>query len=480
MKKVTRNYILNLCYNILILLVPLVTTPYISRVLGAEPIGIYNYCLSISTYFIVAGTLGLPLYGRREIAYIRDSREKLNSLFSELITLQFILIGAACTLFICFSFIYHRYTLMLLTCGVGIVAAMFDVSWLYIGLEDFTTIVTRGVLFKIVSVAMIFIFVKSPEDMYIYGLSIMLANFVGNVWMFVLARKRVAYYRPSLKKTVRHIQPALLLLLPNVVTTIYAVIDKTLLGALSSNMSEVGYYEQSQKIITLSLTLVTSLGTILMPRIASLFSKDDNHSIEIYIEKGIRIIVFIAIPLSIGLFLISDNLVPWFYGPGFGKVKILLKVFAPMLFFMGISDLLGTQVMIASKMEKKLFAVNVITCLINIMLDIILIPTFLSIGAAVATLIAEMLKTIICYVLIHNQVSLTISIGKYTKYCIAAVIMAIVVYSLAYNVLSKACFVNTAIMIISGALVYFSVLLILHDDLMYSARELLQSRIRKQ
>ena len=476
-KKVATNYLLNLSYNILILVVPLITTPYISRTIGAEGIGIYTFCLSISTYFIVAGTIGIPLYGKRNIAFVKDNKKTLDLLFSELFTLQLLLLGSALIIYIIFSIIYHKYLYMFLACGLGIIAALFDVSWLYVGLEDFLKIVTRGVIFKIISVVTIFVFVKEESDLYLYAFCIMIANLVGNLWMVIESRKFAKYQRVKLNVCFKHIKPALILLLPNIVNTIYAVIDKTILGVIGSNMSEVGFYEQSQKIITLTLTVVTSLGTILMPRFATLFSERKNDEIKQYLIKGFKIISFIALPLSFGLFAISNSLVPWFYGDGFEKVAGLIRIFSPILFFMGISDLLGTQYLIAIKKEKELFIINCIACLINILFDFILIPFCQSYGAAFATLISEGMKATICIFFSKSQINGGNVIRSVLRYVVVSFLMLGIITCLYINVFSLSTIMNTLILIVIGAVFYFIMMFIVKDEIALIGLNIFKSKI---
>lgn len=167
MNKISLNYAFNLSYNILVVILPLVTTPYISRTIGAEGVGIYSYCLSISTYFIIAGTLGIPVYAKREIAFIQHEKEKISSLFSQLFSLQVVILFFALLIYLIVVWIMQVYFIMFLICGIGMLAALFDVSWLYIGIENFGKVVGRNFVVKILSVIAIFMLVKNKEDIYI-------------------------------------------------------------------------------------------------------------------------------------------------------------------------------------------------------------------------------------------------------------------------------------------------------------------------
>lgn len=454
MKKVSSNYLLNLIWNVLLMIVPIVTTPYISRVLGAENLGIYSYCLSFSTYFIIAGTLGIPTYARREIAFVRDKQNDLNSKFSEILILQIVALLISLIAYSIFFIFYQKYSFMFAICGLGIVAAIFDVSWLFAGMEEFKKIVIRGMIIKIISVASIFIFVKDEKDVYLYCLILMLANLIGNTWLFIFSFKYVKLVKVNCKSVTKHMKPALFLLLPNIVNTIYAVIDKTLLGTISNNMNEVGYYEQSQKIITLSLALVTSLGTILMPRFAALFAEKNIESVKSYLSKGIIVQLLISLPIAVGCYSIADSLVPWFFGSGFDKVILLIKIFSPTLVFMGISDLIGTQLFVATKREKILFVINLCTCLLNIILDCIFIREFASYGAAVGTLISELIRSIICIIINYNYIKNSSVLKSILCYIFSAFVMGIVLYLAQIKIFFKPTIINTFLLVIIGVVVY--------------------------
>ena len=477
---VSNNYIMNLLVNIFTLLVPLITTPYISRALGSESIGIYSYCLSIETYFVVLGSLGIPTYAKREIASARGDKNRLNQIFSELLTMQAAILTVAIILYALITIGFNaKYRLMFAMCGIGIVAAVFDVSWLFLGLENFKIIVRRSIVFKAICVALIFILVKKPEDLYIYALSLMLANLLCNMWLLISARRYVRYQYPGIKKIFKHIKPAFFLLLPSMVTTVYAVIDKTMLGMISGNMSEVGFYEQSQKIVTLSLTLITSLGAVLMPRLAALFSEGNETEFHRYINKGVSAICFVALPLAAGCFVVSDNLVPWFYGAGFEKIVVLLKIFAPMLFFMGISDLIGVQAFVAIRKEKQLLIINIITTVINLTLNAVLIPKYLAYGAAFATMISELVKCIIFIVSGRAYLEIKPLIRTMDKYFVASVLMGLIVWLVQMKWLSASSILHTVYLIAVGGVLYCAMLLVAKDEWMLKCLGILRSQINR-
>lgn len=462
--KISTNYLLNMMYNILTIIVPLVTTPYVSRVLGAEGVGIYSYCLSIQTYFIIAGTLGIPTYARRAVAVTRNDKDSLNKVFSELWILQLLLLMISFFIYLFVSRTLDNYFWMFLVCGIGMIASFFDVSWLLAGLEEFKGIVFRNFIVKMTSVFAIFIFVKTVNDLYIYGACIMVANLIGNLWMWSVSYKYIKFVKFDFRKIFRHIGPAFILLLPTMVTSINQVVDKTMMGYLANNMAEVGYYEQAQKVITISVTVVTSLGAVLMPRLAALFNEKKKEEVTTFLKKGIEVICFVSIPLAVGVSAISNNLVPWFYGNGFEKVEFLLIILAPLMFLLGFNDLIGVQLLVAVNKEKSLFIANLFGVLTNIVMNSILIPKYLCYGAAFATVFSELVKTV-CFCVISGRyfdfVHLIKSIGRYLT---AALPMGAIVVALSKTIFVGSSMFNTMIMILIGGCIYGCILMLMKDS----------------
>ena len=300
-KSLTKNYIYNLLYQILKVLLPVITTPYISRVLGAKNIGIYSYTLSISAVFILFGSLGIELYGQREIAYQQDETEKYSKTFWEILIFRFISMTFSLLVFY-FAFVYTNnvYSTYYKILMFEIIGNMFDISWFFQGLEEFKKTVSRNFLVKIISVACIFMFVKTKNDLSIYFLIYVFSLLLGNLSLWFYLPK----YLTKVKKLniIKHLKPTLLLFIPQIAMQIYTILDKTMLGTIIADKSEVGYYDQSQKIIKTLLALVTSLGIVMMPRIASTFAKKDNEKIKKYLSKSFSLTFCISIPMIFGIF----------------------------------------------------------------------------------------------------------------------------------------------------------------------------------
>lgn len=462
-KSISRNYIYNMFFNILIVITPLVTTPYVSRVLGAESIGIYTYCLSISLYFIAAGTLGMPAYGQREVAKIREDGEKLNILFSELFYLQSITMSAALFLYCCLIYFWGKYNTVFLACGIGVFAAIFDLKWLFTGLEEFKTTVFRNSLIKIISVICIFVFVHSPDDTVIYTAVLMGANLIGNIWLFLSARKHVSFVRIKIIQLTKHLKPVIYLTLPTTVVSIYSVINRTMLGSITGNMAEVGYYEQAQKVITIALISITSLGAVIMPRIANLFGNKVFGGVKRLVNKGLDAVVFIACPMAAGCVAVAGNLVPWFYGAGYDKVRYLLLSLSPLFLLSGCSDLFGTRLMLAVNKERRLLFIIIISLLINCVLNFLLIPKYLCYGVAGATLVGEIIKYIFCLYESRDAVDIKKHFTSLLKYAVPSLVMGAVLFAVQAYFDMAPTILNSFALIISGGALYFGFMLLVRN-----------------
>lgn len=271
-KSVVKNYMYNMIYQILTLVLPLVTTPYLSRVLGPEGVGIYGYTYSIVTYFVLFGSLGIALYGQREIAYVQDNPIKRKKVFIELVLFRFLTLIFAILIY-CVVFVrgqkYHDYYLILL---IELIATGFDISWFFQGIEEFKKTVLRNVLVRIISVSLVFIIVKSSSDLWKYILIYSLADLFGNLLLWFYLPKYLKGGKIEKINLKVHFIPLLMLFIPQVTNKVYNLLDTTMLGAIVSNKNETGYYDQSQKVIRLLITIVTSLGVVMVPRVASIYA----------------------------------------------------------------------------------------------------------------------------------------------------------------------------------------------------------------
>lgn len=480
MKKsaVKKNYLYNVLYQLLAICLPLITTPYISRVLGSDGVGTYSYTLSIVTYFILFGTLGTNTYAQREIAYYQDDVEKRSKVFKEIFILRLITFGISCLIFILSLCIFEDNKLYYRILIIELVANMIDITWLFQGMEDFGRIVLKNVIVKIVSIISIFLFVKSPDDLWIYLLVYSLSNFLGFASLWIDVKKYVVKSSSKDKLNIkRHLGGILLLFIPHVASTIYNVLDKTMLGMMASDISSVGYYEQAEKVTRLSLTVITALGTVMLPRIANLNANGNKKQLKDNIYKSFNVTFLLSFPICFGLIGISDNLVPWFFGPGYEEVNLLIKICSPIVIIVGLANVMGAQYLLAIKQQNKYTVAIIASAIVNFLGNLLLIPKIAEVGVSIMSVIAELVGVIIEYIYIRKEFDLKKILIMMKNYLCAGVVMLFLILYIS-QFLSTSIF-NTFLLIFIGVLFYFFILIFIKDKLITNLIKNILEKVKK-
>lgn len=461
-KSLTKNYIYNLVYQILTLVLPLITTPYISRVLGAENIGIYSYTYSILSYFLLFGALGVSLYGQREIAYAGEDETKRKKSFWEIQICRFLAAFVASVIYFIFFMEKGEYSVYYRIWFLELVAIGLDISWFFQGIEEFKKTVTRNVIVRLVSVALIFVIVKTPEDLIKYITIYAVADLIGNLSLWLYLPK---YFKGIKIKNINafaHLPAIIMLFIPQIASQIYNLLDKTMIGNMIINKSEVGFYEQAQKVIRILITIVTSLGIVMIPRMASTFASGDREKLIGYMKKSFKFVFFLAFPITFGIMTISKSFVPVFFGAGYEKVITLIYVMAPNIILNGIASVIGTQYLLPTKRQKEYTMAIIAGLIVNFILNYILIRTQYSVGASIATIVSELVLVIVeCYV-IRKDINVKEILKSSFNYMLAGLVMFAICILIQIGL-----GVSTATMvtqIIAGVLVYIFMLVLLRDD----------------
>lgn len=475
-KNLTKNYIYNLTYQILVLIVPLITAPYVSRVLGAENIGIYSYTISIATYFILFGSLGVAQYGQRQIAYEQKKGKKLSKTFWEIVTLRFITMVISMIIFY-FTFVngeqYQVYYKILL---LELLANCFDISWFFQGLEEFKKTVTRNIAVKFISVISIFAFVKDSNDLGIYFLIYVLSTLIGNLSLWAYLPKYLKNIKIKQLNIVQHVKPTMGLFIPQIAVQVYTILDKTMIGTIISDKSEVGYYEQSQKIVKILLTVITSLGTVMMPRIANTFASGEKEKITNYMKKSFNMVFLLAFPMIFGVIAVSKAFVPVFFGQGYDEVAILMSIISPILLLIGLSNVTGTQYLLPTKRQKE-YTISVVGgAIVNFIMNAYLIWKFGAIGASIGTVIAELSVTLIQMYFVRKDFNLKEVFKLAKNYLISSIVMFIVCLCIGSFINNN--LISTIVQVTIGGLTYGICLLILKDSFIFEVLDRMKNKIR--
>ena len=462
-KKVIKNYVYNTAYQILVIIVPLITTPYISRILHSKGVGVYSYTYTIAFAYSLFAGLGVNSYGQREIAYNQEDKRKMSYVFWELMILRTIMTFITIFLYVITIVSYRQYSRYLIEQIFIIIAVMFDISWFFQGIENFKIVVIRNLIVKVASVILIFIFVKNERDIDVYILINSLSILVSNIFFFINLQKYIEFVDCKKIDVLRHMKGTIQFFVPLIATQIYSQLDKIMLGAILNDTMENGYYEQARKITAIIVAIVTSLNNVLLSRISYLFINNQIGEIKKCFEDSFKVMLFILIPILPGIFILSDNFVIWFFGEDFIKVALLMKMSCILIIFMCLGNFVGVQFLAPTKRQNKMTFAYVLAAIVNFMFNLILIPKYKSEGALIASIVAEAISCGIQWLyLLKSEFRFNILSGIY-KYLIAAGIMSFAIVGLRY-------FVNiegigqTILEFFVGMLVYMSALIICREE----------------
>lgn len=315
MKKTFYNFIYQSIFQIVKIILPIITIPIVSNALGPSGIGTYNYINSIAQYFVLIAGLGVGVYGNKEIAIVSDDKEKLTRKFWELFGMSFIVsLTSLLVYLIIVSFSDDRFYFYLQS--LVILAALFDVSWFFMGIEDFKKTSLSSLIAQIISFIGILVFIKKPEDLWIYILIQSLTLLISQVIMWTFIWEKIEFKKIHLSSMLRHILPSLQFFVPKIAIVLYTNLNKTLLGLLDTKDS-VGYYTNTLALNSIIVVLITTLDSVLLPKFSNLVSKGDVKIVLNLIKKTLNLQFFLTIPLMFGVLLITPKLVPWFFGEQF-------------------------------------------------------------------------------------------------------------------------------------------------------------------
>lgn len=466
---IKHNYLYNLAYQILIIITPLITTPYISRVLGADGIGSYSYSYSIATYFYLFAVLGTSTYAQREIAFCQEDIEKRSKLFYEIESLRLLTSGVALIGYLILVINFKDATLrsLLVVQGLYIFSVAIDISWFYQGVENFKLIVLRNTFVKIINIFLVFIFIKRPTDLVLYGVILLGVPIIGYISMWLYLPKYIVKCAYKDLRPFSHFPKTCQLFIPTIAISIYGVLDKTMIGIITDGRYENGYYEQAEKISKLTLAIVTSLSTVMIPRISNLFKNNEYKIIRDYMYISYHIVMVLALPICVGLISVAPIFVPVFFGDGYHGAIPVLQVLSFLVVAIGINKITGEQFLIATN-RHNVYTVSVtFGAIVNLVCNLFAIPRFGAVGAAFASVIAESGIAIfqlvyVCAIL--KFLELKNILMPLWKSLISVIIMFFITCAVKY-MLHEATVINNIIVVFIGALVYIVTMFLLKDSI---------------
>ena len=435
-----KNFIYYLLYNIITPLISFITAPYLARTIGPNGVGTFSYTYSIVQYFMLFAMLGLYNYGNRIIAKNKINNSVLSKEFISLYTMQFINSLIIIVIYLLYIVFYSGdFKVYLLIETFYLLSAAIDISWFFSGIEKFKTIVIKNTIIKIFTALLIFIFVKNENSLLIYVFIMSISNFVSQIILWSGVKKYVKYQRISKKDIVKHIKPCFVLFISVIAISIYRIMDKIMIG-IYCPVVEVGFYEQAEKIVNIPLTIITSLGVIMLPRISNLLSNDKKSIALQYFKKSIQFVLFLAVPITFGLMVVSKDFIDLYLGKSFSKSAVLLILLSITIIFSSLSTVIRTQYLIPKEKDKVYIKSVIIGAIVNLIANIIFIPIFSSAGACIGTILAEFSVLVVQILHIRKEVKCIEYVFGNFNFVYKGLLMLVIVYivsSIEINLLTK-------------------------------------------
>lgn len=479
MKSVKYNYFFNLICNIIHVLYPIITFPYLSRVLLPAGMGKVDFINGLISYFILFAQLGIPLYGTREIAKHLKNKTALDSAFSEIFTINCITMLISYlgfVLLLIFSQKLRTDYIICLIASLSIISSCIGSSWLYNGIEKYEFITIRSLLSKILSLILVFTLVKSPNDSYIVIIIYVIELLWVNIMNLVFIRKYVTFIMPKMRSLLSHIKPILVIFGLNIALSLNGNIELIFLGYLADDKS-TGYFGAAIKLTRLIIALLSSLSTVMITRLSFFLKNNQISEYKSTATKALNYIIFIALPSSVGLYLLAPELVLLFSGNFFTESGVVLKLLSPVIFVISLSNFVGIQVLYSKGKENIVFISVIIGMVIDIFLNILLIPIYSYKGSAYANLISQIIVLLIQITAGRKHFGFNLLNKNYLNYIIATLLMTLIIIFIR-NIISNST-IYLVVSVVSGIAIYFASLLILRENVVLNEIKSLIFRKKK-
>jgi O-antigen/teichoic acid export membrane protein len=455
---IKKNFLYNLLYQILVLILPLVTTPYISRVLSAAKIGIYSYTYSIANYFVLFAAMGLSNYGNRYISKIRGDKKKLSKAFCSIYGMQLATSFITIVAYTVYLYYFVKNDKIIASIQVVyVISSLMDISWFFFGIEQFKLIISRNIIIKILTVCCIFIFVKQSDDLWIYTLIMAMGIFFSQCIPWRFLKNYIFFSKPTFKEIIVHFKPNLVLFVSVLAVSIYTIMDKVLLGALS-NMSQVGFYDSSEKIMNIPYGIIGALATVMLPRMSNLYAKGELKKGEQYFSISMKFAMFVAFALMFGLAGIAGEFAPIFFGKEFKVCGILIMALTPSIVFYSWANVIRTQYLIPKNLDKIYVISSILGAVINVIVDLFLIHVLGAMGTIIGTDVAEGIVAIYQTVAIKKEMKFVQYIKNSFIFLIAGFIMFLALRLVALFMGQK--IITILVCIVVGVIIYCGICIV--------------------
>ena len=478
-KSIKNNFIYQMIYEIFALILPLITSPYISRVIGAEGLGIYSYTFSIAHYFVLFSLLGIKNYGNRLIAQCRDQSEELNRQFSSLLLVHIAVSMIISVIYFVYACFISGYRLFSLIQGFFVLSALFDISWFYFGIEEFKVTVIRDIFIKVSTVILVFTLVRTREDLWKYCGIMASGMLISQMMLWIPIRKYVKFIFPDKEAILQHIRPLVILFIPAIAISLYKYMDKIMIGSMS-NKTELGYYENAEKVVSIPLTIISAFGTVMLPKMSNLISKADMNNVRRYIYDSMRYVMCLAFALACGMAGVGKVFAPVFWGYEFDASGILIQGLSVTMPFIAFANVIRTQYLIPTEKDRE-YLISVLTgAIVNLLINWLLIPRYGAWGATIGTIAAE---AMVCMVQVY-AVRKELEIGVYIKNSIPFMAIGLIMFGCVYYYgnLHGTSIMTLLVQIMIGIIIYvvctFAYLYAIREKMLMNTIQRISRRLR--
>lgn len=430
MASIKKNFALSSAYQILSVVTPIVTTPYLSRSIGVDGNGVFAYTQSIANYFVLFAALGMSSYGVRAVAECGESRSKRSLVFWNAFTMNLLFgLGSLSVYMLYATMIADGNMILSAIWGLWVAGSTIDASWLFFGVEEFGVPTARNFITKIASVAMILLCVDGPGDVWIYVLAIAGANFANSVISWPFIWRYVDYVKPTWKEMKKHIKPNLILFIPVVAVSFYSLFNKIMLGAMTS-AEQIGLFDYSEKISKIPMAVITALGSAVLPRMTSLLSSGKEQEGKTLVETTMWGMLICAFALCFGIVGIAPSFTPVFFGEGYDDCVLLMSLLAFIIPAVCATNVIGNQYLLPCHRDYE-FTVSVsIGAIVNLVLNLLLIPRWGAAGAALGSVACELTVLFVQMRAVKENFCLRRLISRCFPYLIFGIIMSIFIRTL--------------------------------------------------
>lgn len=452
MAGVKRNFIYLSAYKVLEMLLPMITSPLLSRRLGASALGIYTYTYSIVSVFVMFAELGVYRYGMREIAKVRDNKQQLNQVYSDIYSTHLFCGGIVFVIYMLFVTTMVKKNIIIYIIQAGcLISNMLDNAFLYVGIEDVKTLSLRDALIKMCTFFLIVMVIKSPNDLMLYTIIMVSSSVIGKFIALVYARKYVKLVKPIIATCIKHLKPMSILMIPALAAVIYQSMDRIMIGKFY-NDSDVGYYDCASKAL-IPKNIITALGTVLCPGIAKAYAEGEREQVNTTFATSMKVSLIMSLAFMFGISAIAKEFAPFFWGEDFSvcsKFMIGLSISLPIWC---IGEVIRNQYLLPCGKDNEYMFAFLVGVMANAILNFVLIPKSGATGAIIATIFAELVMSMVQAYFIRNDISIKKIILSTIPYFLIGVIMLLIVREIA-NVLTFKAIINILIEVLVGASVF--------------------------